>query len=212
MLQRKKCQRLVTTESRILEKQIRACEASEAKARRLIEASARRGCENPSQAKQAAAETRLFARELIRARKQTARVTTSKAQLESVGMQVNQALRMNKMQVSLNQATGIMKGVNTLVQLPELMGTMRELSQELLKADIVGQMTEDMMPDAQIVEGEDEAAESEVDKVLGEVLKTPGLPAAKVEEEEPFNAEPFVAQQNDPSLENMRGRLEALKS
>ena len=68
-----------------------------------------------------------------------------------------------------------------------------------------------MLPSDELLEGEDEEAEGEVDKVLGEVLKgrlgpeekLPSLPAE--EEEESF-------EDREAELEQMRGRLEALKS
>jgi len=127
-------------------------------------------------------------------------------------MQVNEAFSVRKIQGSLKASTGIMKDVNTLIRLPELTGTMQELSQELMKAGIIEEMVGDSLPNDELLEGEDEEAETEVDKVLGEVLKgrlgTPEqqIPQAPVEEE--------VEEEEDreAELEQMRGRLEALKS
>jgi charged multivesicular body protein 3 len=145
----------------------------------------KRAQRNPSQAKQASSETRIFARELLRVRKQEQRLATSRATLQSVGM---------------------------LVKLPELTGTMQELSQELVKAGIIEEMMEDSLPNNELLEGEDEEAESEVDKVLGEILKdkvqAPAVPvdqpAEPATEEDEMDSEEMMAQ--------MRGRLEALKS
>lgn len=145
-------------------------------------------------------------------RKQTARITTSKAQLQSVQMQVNEAFSVRKIEGSLRASTGIMKDVNSLVRLPELMGTMRELSQELMKAGIIEEMVEDVLPDESLLEGEDEEAEAEVDKVLGEVLKTPGVPETKVGVEDVAKEEEVVDEDQEATLAQMRGRLEALKS
>lgn len=142
---------------------------------------------------------------------------TSKAQLNSVSMQVTEAFAVRKIEGSIRASVGIMKDVNSLVRLPELMGTMRELSQELVKAGIIEEMVGDSMPD-EIEEDEEEEAESEVDKVLGEILsdrmgkagKTPNLPTPPVqvapvaEEEDEEDAEAM--------LDQMRGRLQALKS
>lgn len=133
-------------------------------------------------------------------------------------MQVDEAFAMRKIEGSIKNSTSIMKDVNTLVRLPELTGTMRELSQELVKSGIIEEMMEDSMPNNELFENEDEEAETEVDKVLSEVLKdkvqTPGtqLPTEPVgaveaqpaEEEEELDSEEMLAQ--------MRGRLEALKS
>lgn len=139
-------------------------------------------------------------------------MNTSKATLQSVRMQVNEAFAMRKIEGSMKNSTGIMKDVNTLVRLPELTGTMRELSQELVKSGIIEEMVSDSMPDQELMEGEDEEAEEEVDKVLGELLKdrvqAPAvpqpLPEVQAPEEEEMDSEEMLAQ--------MRGRLEALKS
>lgn len=132
-------------------------------------------------------------------------------------MQVNEAFAMRKIEGSIKNSVGIMKDVNTLVKLPEISTTMRELSQELVKAGIIEEMVDDSLPNGELLDGEDEEAETEVDKVLGEILKdkvqTPAaqVPAepvaptpAQPEEEEEIGSEEMLAQ--------MRGRLEALKS
>ena len=130
-------------------------------------------------------------------------------------MQVNEAFAVRKIEGSIKASVGIMKDVNSLVRLPELMGTMRELSQELVKAGIIEEMVGDMLPDQ--LEEEDEEAEEEVDKVLGEILQdrmskvgtTPNLPAAPVQEEVAAEEEDEDA---EAMLNQMRGRLQALKS
>lgn len=158
---------------------------------------------------------RTFAKELLRVRKHEQRVATSKATLDSVRMQVEEAFAMRKIEGSIKASVGIMKDVNMLVKLPEISGTMRELSQELVKAGIIEEMVGDSLPESELVEDEEEEAEAEVDKVLGEILKdrvqgtqVPVEPVtAPVEaqpEEEEINSEEMLAQ--------MRGRLEALKS
>jgi charged multivesicular body protein 3 len=139
---------------------------------------------------------------------------TSKAQLESVKMQVNEAFSVRKIEGSIRASTGIMKDVNSLVRLPELTGTMRELSQELVRAGIIEEMVGDSLPDSELLEGEDDEAEAEVDKILGEILKDrlppsvekpeDSLPVAPVEEEDEAEQQEMLAQ--------MKGRLEALKS
>ncbi|QIW99121.1 hypothetical protein AMS68_004639 [Peltaster fructicola] len=212
--QKRKCNALMRSNTRKLDRDMQNLKVLEVKTRNFIIAASKRAQRNPSQAKQAAQETRIFARELIRVRRQESRLATSKATLQSVGMQVNEAFAMKKIEGSIRASTGIMKDVNTLVRLPELTGTMRELSQELVKAGIIEEMVADSMPDSELLEGEDEEAEAEVDKVLSEVLKDKvQTPGAQV----PVDIEPVVAEeepdmQSDEMLAAMRGRLEALKS
>lgn len=201
--------------TRKLDRDLANLKALESKTRNYILQASKRAQRNPAQSKQAAQETRIFARELIRVRKQEQRVATSKATLASVGMQVNEAFAMRKIEGSIKNSTGIMKDVNTLVKLPEISGTMRELSQELVKAGIIEEMVSDSLPDQELLEGEDEEAESEVDKVLSEVLKdkvqAPSLPA---EPATPVEAQPVEEDEvgSEEMLAQMRGRLEALKS
>lgn len=196
---------------RKLDREILNLKTLDSKTRNLILQASRRAQRNPSQAKQASAETRIFARELLRVRKQHQRLTTSKATLNSVQMQVNEAFGMRKIEGSMKNSVGIMKDVNTLVRLPELTGTMQELSMELVKAGIIEEMVEDSMPDNELLEGEDEEAESEVDKVLGEILKDK-VQAPAVPVDQP--TEPAVEEDLDSEemMAAMRGRLEALKS
>ncbi|KAH0844284.1 hypothetical protein AYO21_00759 [Fonsecaea monophora] len=211
--QKRKCDSIIRKNVRALDRDITNLKVTEQKTRTLILNAAKRGQKNPSQAKQGADEARIFARELIKVRKQSARLHTSKAQLQSVQMQVNEAFSVRKIEGSLKASTRIMKDVNTLIRLPELTGTMQELSQELMKAGIIEEMVGDALPNDELLEGEDEEAETEVDKVLGEVLKgklstpeqqVPQLPV-EAEEEEP-------EEDREAELEQMRGRLEALKS
>ncbi|RFU34552.1 hypothetical protein B7463_g1793, partial [Scytalidium lignicola] len=211
----RKCNQLMRQNIRKLDRDIAQLKVVENKTKTLIINASKRAQRNPSQAKQAAQETRIFARELIRTRKASDRLVTSKAQLNSVALQVQEAFAVRKIEGSIRSSVGIMKDVNTLVRLPELTGTMRELSQELMKAGIIEEMVSDSLP-TDLEEAEDEEeVESEVDKVLGEILQdrmgkvaatpvhpTPQVPVAEEEDEEDSEA----------MLDQMRGRLEALKS
>jgi charged multivesicular body protein 3 len=208
----RKCNGIIRKNVRQLDRDIGNLKVLDKKTKKYILDASKRGQKNPSQAKQAAAETRTFARELIRVRRQAARLNTSKAQLQSVQMQVNEAFSVRKIEGSLKASTSIMKDVNTLVRLPELTGTMRELSQELMKAGIIEEMVGDTLPNDELLEGEDEEAETEVDKVLGEVLHGRLGKVGAVQEEIQAPVEEEVDEDQEATLEKMRGRLEALKS
>ncbi|KAH9807840.1 charged multivesicular body protein 3 [Teratosphaeria destructans] len=213
--QRQKCNSMVRSNARKLDRDIDNLKKLEYKTRNFIVQASKRAQRNPAQAQQARAETRIFAKELIRVRRQGQRLATSKATLESVRMQVNEAFAMKKIEGSIKKSTGIMKDVNTLVKLPELTGTMRELSQELLKAGIIEEMVSDTIDQDEMLE-DDEEAEAEVDKILGEVLKDRvQAPAAQVPTQ-PVAPEPEMPVEeeldSEEMLAQMRGRLEALKS
>ncbi|KAH8597877.1 Snf7-domain-containing protein [Bisporella sp. PMI_857] len=211
----RKCNTLIRQNVRKLDRDIATLKVVENKTKTLIKQADARGKRNPSQAKSAQNEIRVFARELVRTRKQSQRLVTSKAQLNSVGMQVSEAFATRQIEGSIRASVGIMKDVNTLVRLPELMGTMRELSQELMKAGIIEEMIDDSMPES-LEEDEEEEVESEVDKVLGEILqdkmgKVGATPTTPTPVHEPV-AEDEDEEDAEAMLDQMRGRLEALKS
>ncbi|KAJ5165865.1 hypothetical protein N7492_006161 [Penicillium capsulatum] len=215
-VQMRKCNALIRANTRQLDRDLAQLKSLDTKTRQHIVNASKRAQRNPSQAKQATSETKTFARELVRIRKQTSRLTTSRAQLQSVGMQVNEAFSVRKIQGSLQKSTGIMKDVNTLVRLPQLTSTMHQLSTELVKAGIIEEVVDDAMPDSELLEGEDDLAEAEVDKILQEVLQGK-LSAAPAKPEAPPIEEPAVGESEEfedqeATLNEMRGRLEALKS
>ncbi|KAJ5670495.1 uncharacterized protein N7477_005858 [Penicillium maclennaniae] len=215
--QMRKCNALIRANTRQLDRDLAHLKALDSKTRGHIIAASKRAQRNPSQAKQAISETKTFARELVRIRKQSSRLTTSRAQLQSVGMQVNEAFSVRKIQGSLQKSTGIMKDVNTLVRLPELTSTMHQLSTELVRAGIIEEIVDDAMPNDELYEGEDDEAEDEVDKILQEILSGKlSQPAAVKPAVEPVEATPVESEpefeDQEATLEQMRGRLEALKS
>lgn len=175
----------------------------EAKTKQMILTTSKSRSTNTAQ------QTRLLARELVRIRRQSARLATSKAQLQSVGMQVGEAFSVRKIEGSIRTSTGVMKDVNSLVRLPELTGTMRELSMELVRAGIIEEMVADSLPDDDVLE-DDEEAEAEVDKALREVIggKFESVGAAPTQPEK--LEEDY--EEDQETLEDMRERLEMLKS
>ncbi|PKY00073.1 hypothetical protein P168DRAFT_260691 [Aspergillus campestris IBT 28561] len=213
--QMRKCNQLIRANTRQLDRDISQLRQLESKTRQFIINASKRAERNPSQSKQAMTETKTFARELVRIRKQSTRLNTSRAQLQSVQMQVNEAFAVRKIQGSLKKSTGIMKDVNTLVRLPELSSTMHHLSAELVRAGIIEEIVDDAMPNNELYEGEDDEAEEEVDKVLQEILQGK-LSQAQGPVTEPPVEEPKVDEEEFESrqatLGEMRDRLEALKS
>ncbi|KAK1145288.1 Vacuolar protein-sorting-associated protein 24 [Aspergillus melleus] len=214
--QMRKCNQIIRANTRQLDRDIMQLKTLETKTRQYIVNASRRGQRNPSQAKQAQNESKTFARELVRIRKQSARLTTSRAQLQSVQMQVNEAFSMRKIQGSLKKSTGIMKDVNTLVRLPELSATMHQLSTELVRAGIIEEIVDDAIPSNELLEDEiEDEADAEVDKVLQEILHGKLSQVEDIKPEKPIEEAPAVEEQfedQEAALAQMRGRLEALKS
>jgi len=136
-------------------------------------------------------------------------------------MQVNESFAVRKIEGSIRASVGIMHNVNSLIRLPELAGTMQELSDELMKAGIIEEIVGDSLPENSVAEFEDEVDENEVDKVLGEILKNSmatslgKLPTTPITQE-PVAAIPELEEEEEEDTEamidQMRDRLEALKS
>lgn len=212
----RKCNALLRANVRKLDRDIAQVKQVEIKTKNLIVQADKRAQRDPTRAKQAQKEVRDFARELVRARKTSARLVTSKAQLNSVQMQVNEAFAVRKIEGSIRASVGIMKDVNTLIRLPELSGTMRELSVELMKAGIIEEMIDESLPEDMDMLGEDEEAEGEIEKILGEVLKgkqEPSLPATPIPEPEKLAAEEEEDEEDaEAMMDQMRNRLDALRS
>ncbi|KAG0658041.1 Vacuolar protein-sorting-associated protein 24 [Rhodotorula mucilaginosa] len=128
---------------------------------------------------------KLLAREVVRTNRQKQRMLTSKAQLNSINMQLGHQLAMVKVTGTLQASTEIMKASNSLIKLPQLSNTMREMSAEMMKAGIMTEMLDDTMEtlDEEDEELEDEA-QAEVDKVLYQITdgKLGQVDAAKVGE------------------------------
>lgn len=222
--QARKCNMLIRSNIRKLDRDIAANKQVEAKVKKIILEADRRGQRDPTRQKQAQKEVRGFARELIQHRRASARLVTSKAQLNSVQMQVNEAFALRKIEGSIRASVGIMKDVNSLIRLPELAGTMRDLSTELTKAGIIEEMVGDVLPETDLLEDEEEEeAESEVDKVLGEILKDrmektgplPSVPTTTQQEEVPAQQQQQAEEEEEDTeamMDQMRDRLEALRS
>ncbi|KAF8252633.1 Snf7-domain-containing protein [Wilcoxina mikolae CBS 423.85] len=202
--QLRKCNQLIRKNTRELDRHIKSLKTLEIKTRNLIIQSSKSKHNTPAQ-------TRMLAVELIRIRRQSTRLATSQAQLQSVMMQVSEAFSVRKIEGSIKASTSVMKDVNSLVRLPELTGTMRELSMELVKAGIIEEMIDDSLPNGEI--DEDEEVEGEVDKVLNEIMagkmqRTGEVPNVPLTEPE---SEPDQLT-DDAGLEDMRQRLAILKS
>lgn len=199
--QLRKCNTLIRQNARQLDRHSSQLAATEVKTKNAIAALVRR-----KNTRDINPELRILARELVRVRRQRSRMATAKAQLESVGMQVREAFAVRKIEGSVRVSAEVMKGVNSLVRVPEVMGTMRVLGEELVKAGIIEEMVGDMLPqtDEDIA---DEELEADVEGVIGEVL---GKTKAKEEEVKlPDVGERVTEDEED--LERMKERLEVLR-
>lgn len=162
---------------------------------------------------------KLYAKELYAINRQYSRMYTSKAQLDSVGMKIEEAFRMRTLSNQMADSTGLMREVNSLVKLPQLQGTMLELEKELMKAGIISEMVDDTMESVQDMDEEmDEEIDEEVNKIVEQYtnekfekidhIPSTELPTAQREEEIPEK----IDEEADNMLNEMRERLKALQN
>jgi charged multivesicular body protein 3 len=108
-----------------------------------------------------------------------------------------------------------MQAMQRLIRVPEVAQTMQNMSKEMMKAGIIEEMLDETMDTFEDTEEMEEAAQTEVDKVLWEITegKLGEAPAPPVGErpavEEP--AEPAEVE-DEEEIEEMQSRLAALKS
>lgn len=209
--QRRKCMSLIRQNQRELDKQLSNMSSSESKTKTMIKSAVRRNDMKSA---------RILAKELYGVRKNRQRLHKSKAQLNSVSLQVNEAFALRKLEGSMKSSTSLMKEVNGLIRLPELMGTMNTLSAELMKSGIIDEMvtdTLDNLDEEQFLD--DEEAEGEVDQILDEILGT-GKTVEKKTESDVLPEMPEIVSQETAAetveddsamLDSMRERLKALQ-
>ncbi|KAI8575696.1 hypothetical protein K450DRAFT_260365 [Umbelopsis ramanniana AG] len=197
----RKWQQEIRAQTRGIERQIRQIEREEAKVKQGIKAVAKRGDVKSCKS---------LAKELIRSRKHVDRLHTSKAQLNSVSMQLNHQLATLKIAGTLQKSAEVMNLVNQLVKLPEIAKTMQEMSMEMTRAGIMDEMINDtfeMMDDEDL----EEEADEEVNKVLYQVTEgTMGEASSVANLQNPLVTEE-EEEEEEPELDMMQKRLEALK-
>ncbi|KAL1708214.1 Snf7-domain-containing protein [Schizophyllum commune] len=155
---------------------------------------------------------RILAREVVRVDRQKDRMSVSKARLGSINYQLQQQLAMAKVTGALQKSTEIMKLSNSLIRLPQISQTMREMSMEMMKAGILEEMTEDMLDmDADDEELEEEA-DAEVDQVLFALTDGKLGQAGSVSTEVPVTEQVADPAEDERILERYRQELASVLS
>ncbi|EPB82581.1 hypothetical protein HMPREF1544_10665 [Mucor circinelloides 1006PhL] len=199
----KKWRQEIRGQQRGIDRQIRAIDAEEAKVKKSIKQVAKKGDVK---------NCKMLAKELIRSQRHKNRLYTSKAQMNSIIMQLEHQLATLKVAGSLQKSGEVMKLVNQLARLPEISQTMQQMSMEMTKAGIMEEMigdTMDMMDDDDI----EEAADEEVNNVLFQI--TDGMLGEAGSVGPALESKPMVAEEEEeedeeegPELDMMQKRLQ----
>lgn len=215
--QHRKIKASLRKNGRQIDRNINELQALQRKTKELIKRSAK---QNDLKA------VRVYAKELYQINKQYTRMYTSKAQLDSITMKVEEVYKMKNLTNSMFVSTGIMKEMNSLVRLPQLQTTVIELEKELMKAGIMTEMVDDTFENLDMNEEDEmnEEVEEQVNKIIEEYtskkfatinnVPTIQLPTKqtvnnKEDEEIP---EDKVDEEADKMIADMRERLKALQA
>ncbi|KAH9938165.1 Snf7-domain-containing protein [Fomitopsis serialis] len=198
----KQWQAKLRQEQRVLDREIRQLDAATNKARTTVKQLAAKGDVKSA---------RILAKEVVRSNKQKDRLSVSKARLGSINNQLTQQMAMIKVTGSLQKSTEIMKLSNTLIKLPQISQTMREMSMEMTKAGIMEEMLDDTLEMDDDEELEEEADE-EVDKVLFDLTNGKLGQAGTVQTEVPSAQEQVDEEATERALEEYRQQLNGLLS
>ncbi|XP_022080628.1 charged multivesicular body protein 3-like [Acanthaster planci] len=196
--------RSLNRETRKLDRQIRSIEREEMKVKRSLKDAAKKGEKDVC---------KILAKEIVNSRKAVKRIHTSKAQINSVSMQMKNQLALIRMSGALQKSTDVMKIMSQLCRVQEVQATMMEMSKEMMKAGIIEEMVEDTFESLEDDEME-EATEQEVEKILFEITAGHLVDAPKaVNDDLPVAGATAISDEEpEEDISEMQARLEALRS
>lgn len=154
--------RNLRSEQRKIETQITKIRREEAKTKMMMKQAAKQGDQ---------VAVRMLAKEMIRTRKAVNRMYASKAQMNSVTMQLQNQVSQMKMTGSLKKSGEIMKEMNDLVKVKEVQQTMMAMSREMAKAGLIEETMNETIDSALDDEISDTELEDEVNKVVMETVQ-----------------------------------------
>ncbi|XP_076834560.1 charged multivesicular body protein 3 [Brachyhypopomus gauderio] len=197
----------IRKEMRVIDRQIRDIQREEEKVKRSIKDAAKKGQKDVCI---------ILAKEMIHSKKAINKLYASKAQMNSVLLSMKNQLSVLRVAGALQKSTDVMKAMQSLVKVPEIQATMRELSKEMMKAGIIEEMLEDTFENMEDGEEMEEAAEAEVDRILFEITagalgKAPSKVTDALPEMEPAGAT-AASEDEEEDIEEMQTRLAALRS
>lgn len=197
-------------EGRQLDRQIHAIEREEQKTILMIKAAAKKNQMDVC---------KVLAKSMVLSKKQKNRIYSTKAQLNSVEMQMKNSLSQMKIAGAMKSSTEVMKTMSNLMKIPEMQRTMMEMSKEMMKAGIIDEMINDTMDSVLDDDGTlDDVADAEVDKIILEITqgKLRDLPAINKDKPMANGGQAAASTSYDDDLdepeEEMTRRLEALRS
>ncbi|CAH9072312.1 unnamed protein product [Cuscuta epithymum] len=198
-------QRKLRQECRNIERQIRDIEREEKNVQKAIKEAAKRNDMNSAKA---------LAKEIVRSKRTVNRMHENKAQLNSISMHLGESVAIARTVGHLSKSAEVMKLVNNLMKAPEVARTMQEFSKEMTKAGVIEEMVNDAVDDALDTEDIEDETEEEIEKVLTAIAgeTAASLPLATRKEKLKQSTEEDAEGANDEELEELRARLDKVRS
>lgn len=198
----------------LLDREVRKIETEEQKIQKDLKAAAKRNDREVCL---------ILAKELIRSKKAKSRLHAAKSHINSISMIIQEQMATVKMAGSLQRSTEVMKSMQSLVSVQNISSTMEELSREMMKTGIIGEMMDEAVEEAIDEEPIDDEAQAEVDKIMSELNVATGAKIAnapstasaarkQAQEEEPSTSTAVPQAEDDEDMKKMQRRLEMLKS
>jgi charged multivesicular body protein 3 len=198
--QQKKWKKDLRKQQRELDKQIRTAKRQEAKVKKEIKKYAKSGDIKI---------VKTLAKDIVKGRKLVERLYTAKAQINSVSMQLQNQVAMQRVTSAMGQSSQMMKSMQALVSIPDVRKAAMDMAREMEKAGLIEEMQEDMMEMMDPEDMDDEIAE-EVDKVVteltGNILDDADVvPQGKIQAQQ-------QEEQESSEVREMEARLQKLTS
>jgi charged multivesicular body protein 3 len=184
-----------------LDRQIFAIEREELKVKQSIKEAAKKGDLHVA---------KTLAKSLVQSKRAKSRLHTSKAQINSVCMQIQNQAAMLRVAGALEKSTTVMQAMSSLIKMPEIRDTMMALSREMTKAGLIEEVMDDTMENVFDEDGLEEEASAEVDKVLYEITK--GVMGAAPDVNAPLPEVKAAEQGEAVGEDDLAARLQVLRS
>lgn len=194
-----------------LESEVRKIELAESKIQRDLKAAAKKGDRDVCT---------ILAKELIRSKKAKSRIHAAKSQINSISMIIQEQMATVNMAGSLQKSTEVMRSMQNLISVKNISATMQDLSKEMMKTGIIGEMMDDAIEEAVDDEPIDDEVQAEVEKIMSELNIATGAKIAAAPSTAPAAAKQAQQEastsveepEEDEDMRKMQRRLESLKN
>lgn len=148
-------------EQRSLQREIAKIEREETKTKTELKKLAKQGHTTA---------VKTMAKSLIKSQNTRGRLLEASTRINSVVLQLKTHAATVSVAQHMEKSSAVMKGMQSLISLPELNATAKSMAQEMMKAGIISEMVDETLDslDSDTIDAE---AEEEVDKVIAEITE-----------------------------------------